>query len=210
MSAGKPTTSYLAVKRALDVGVSACAIAVGIVPSIILCIFVAADTKANPIYTQVRVGRNAKPFTLYKFRTMDPRCGSIEDVLTPEQLTAWRTERKVEDDPRITRFGRALRSTSLDEFPQFLNVLLGQMSIVGPRPITFEELEEWYGDDAELLTSVRPGMTGPWQTGPRNRATFESGERQRIELGYVRELSARTDLTLFFKTFKTIFERTGK
>lgn len=205
-----PTAPYRAVKRALDIGVSACAAAVGLAPSIVLCAVIAVDLKTNPIYSQVRVGRGGKPFVLLKFRTMLPTEDNFEETLTPEQLDSWRHERKIDDDPRVTKLGKVLRSTSIDEFPQFLNVLVGHMSIVGPRPITFEELEEWYSEDAEELTSVRPGLTGPWQTGPRNKATFESGERQRIELSYVRNMSARYDLGLFLKTFKTVFERTGK
>lgn len=201
--------SYRFLKRVFDIVFSAGVIAVTIAPGAVLCVFVAADTKAFPIYTQLRVGRGGKPFHILKFRTMEPHSYRLEDVFTPEQFEQWSREYKLEDDPRITPLGRILRSTSIDEIPQFVNVLLGQISVVGPRPITFEELE-YFGDCKSLLLSCPPGITGAWQTGPRNKATFQSGERQRLELEYVANACLALDAKIILKTVKTMLERTGK
>lgn len=189
---------------------SLCVIVVGFIPGIVLCAFIAADTKGSPIYTQERVGRKGRPFKILKFRTMVADSDSVEKYFTPQQLEVWRRERKVEDDPRITPLGRRLRAMSIDEFPQFVNVLLGQISVIGPRAITFDELEH-FGPDKELLLSVAPGITGLWQIGDRNAATFDNGTRQTIELDYVRRASLRTDLAIFIGTFGAMFtRRTGK
>ena len=201
--------SYRIVKRAFDVAFSAAVIAVGAIPGAILSVAVTADTKSFPIFSQVRVGRGGKPFRIYKFRTMAGGFEDPETALTLEQLAEWRKERKVEDDPRITDLGRVLRATSIDEFPQFVNVILGQISVVGPRPVTFEELE-YYGADKQRLLSCPPGITCIWQTGPRNEATFESGERQRLDLEYVEHASLALDAKLILKTIATVARRTGK
>lgn len=202
---------YRLVKRAFDIAISGVAIAIGLIPGAILSAVVAADTKGLPIYSQVRVGKDGRPFRLYKFRSMVADADNVEKYLTPEQLEVWQRERKVDDDPRITRLGGIIRKTSLDELPQFINVLFGQISVIGPRAITYDELGE-FGEDAPLLLSVDPGITGAWQCGPRNQATFENGQRQSIELGYARNASLSTDVSIFFKTFGVMFgkNRTGK
>lgn len=197
---------YRVVKRTFDVVFSAAVIAVGLVPCALLAIAIAADTKGSPIYSQERVGRLGRPFRIFKFRSMVADADDVEKYLSPEQLVEWHRERKVDDDPRITRLGRVIRSTSLDELPQFLNVLMGDMSLIGPRAITYDELSE-YGSDAALLLSVPQGVTGAWQAGPRNEATFENGERQRVELGYVRGASLGEDLRVFLATFGAMFGR---
>lgn len=201
---------YRFIKRLFDIVFSLCVIAVGLIPGVILSIFIVFDTKGTPIYSQERAGRNGKPFKIYKFRTMVSDSDDVEKYFTPAQLEIWKRERKVENDPRITRLGRTLRVLSLDEFPQFINVLFSQMSIIGPRAITFSELEQ-FGKDKDLLLSVPPGITGMWQIGGRNAATFENGMRQSIELDYARHASLKTDAKVFFGTFITMFvKRTGR
>lgn len=202
---------YRFMKRAFDIAFSGCVIAVGAIPCAILSIAIAADTKGSPIYTQIRVGKNGKPFRIYKFRSMVNDADDVEKYFTAEQLEAWKRERKVDNDPRITKLGRAIRKTSIDELPQFLNVFLGQISIIGPRPITYDELKH-FGDDAALLCSVPGGITGLWQASRRNEATFESGERQKIELRYVKEASLALDAKCFFGTFGVMFgkKKTGR
>lgn len=200
---------YNALKRLFDVVFSVVVVALCLVPGIILGIFVACDTKGFPLYTQIRAGKNGMPFRIFKFRSMVADSDHIEKYLTAEQIEQWNTERKVDNDPRITPLGGFLRMTSLDEIPQFFNVIAGQMSIVGPRAIAFDELE-WFGDQKDVLLSVRPGITGAWQTGPRNEARYETGERQRIELEYVRTASLAKDLRYFFKTFAVLLKRTGQ
>lgn len=202
---------YRVSKRAFDIAFSAVAIVAGIVPCVLLSAAIAFDTMGSPIYTQERVGRLGKPFYIYKFRTMVADADNVEKYLTPVQLAQWERERKVDGDPRITRLGRVLRRTSLDELPQFLNVLVGQLSVIGPRAITYDELRE-YGSDATLLLSVPQGITGAWQAGPRNEATFENGERQEIELGYARHASLSEDVHVFVATFGAMFgkRRSGR
>lgn len=202
---------YRAVKRAFDVAFSTVVVAAGLVPCALLSVVVALDTKGSPIYSQERVGRLGRPFRIYKFRTMVADADDVGKYLDAGQLAEWRRERKVADDPRITRLGSVLRGTSLDELPQFLNVFAGQMSVVGPRAITYDELSH-YGSDAARLLSVPQGVTGAWQAGARNGATFESGERQRIELEYVRHAGAREDLRILLATFGVMFgkRRSGR
>jgi len=200
---------YHVLKRAFDIIFSTTVIVVGIIPGAVLSVFVARDTGGFPIYSQERVGRKGRTFQLYKFRTMVADADNLENYLSVDQLAEWHREHKLEDDPRITPLGRILRKTSIDEFPQFINALLGQMSVIGPRAITVEELE-WFGEDKDLLLSVPPGITGLWQTGQRNQLDFASGMRQEVELVYVRNASLKLDAQIFFKTFKTMLEATGK
>lgn len=152
-----------------------------------------------------------RTFRIYKFRTMMADSDDVGKYLDAEQLAQWHRERKVDDDPRITPLGRKLRSTSIDEMPNFINVLKGDMSVIGPRAVSREEIE-WFGEDAETVLSVPAGITGLWQAGARNDATFESGERQRIELEYVRNAGFAMDARCFIGTFGAMFGegRTGR
>lgn len=167
----------------------------------------AVSTKGSPIYRQIRMGRYGRPFGILKLRTMVSDSDDVEKYLTAEQLGQWKRERKVDGDPRITRFGGFLRKTSLDEIPQFLNVLVGQMSVIGPRAISKDELG-WYSvqEQAELL-AVPQGITGWWQAGARNEATFDNGERQSIELEYCRNAGFSMDARVFLGTFGAMFGR---
>lgn len=201
--------SYRFVKRAFDLAFSSVVIVVGFIPGLVLSGFVAKDTGGSPIYAQERIGKDGRPFRILKFRTMVADADDVEKHLSPEQIEEWKRERKVEDDPRITRLGGFLRRTSLDEIPQFLNVMAGQMSVVGPRPITSDELVH-FGDDAARLLSRRPGITGFWQCGLRNGATFESGERQRIELEYVDAAGPAADVHIIFSTLDAMIRKTGR
>lgn len=202
---------YRVAKRAFDIAFSAAVIAFGLIPCAALSVAIAVDTKGTPIYSQERVGRLGRPFRIYKFRSMVADADDVEKYLDADQLAEWRRERKVTDDPRITPLGHLLRRTSLDELPQFLNLLKGDMSLIGPRAITSEELVQ-YGDDAAVLLSVPQGITGAWQAGPRNDATFMNGERQRIELEYARHAGFREDARVFLATFGAMFgrNRTGR
>lgn len=203
--------SYRFIKRAFDIVFSAGVIVVGFVPCVILSAVIAADTKGSPIYMQERIGRLGRPFRIYKFRTMVADSDDVEKYLEAEQLAQWHRERKVDNDPRITPLGRKLRRLSLDEVPNFLNVLKGDMSIIGPRAVSSEEIE-WFGDEAGTVLSVPAGITGLWQATRRNDATFESGERQRIELEYARRAGFAMDARCFVGTFGAMFgkRRSGR
>lgn len=203
---------YRVAKRFVDLVVSIVAIFLTIPLAFIVALAIwKVDPEAPVIYRQKRVGRNGSEFWMLKFRTMYGDSDNLEKYFTPEQLKQWEIERKVDNDPRILPYvGHFLRKTSLDELPQFVNVLFGQLSVIGPRAVTKAELHH-YGKDVDELLSIRPGVTGPWQVGDRNDATFTSGKRQAIDLGYVRKANPLTDTKVFFRTFSTMFfRRTGR
>lgn len=202
---------YRFVKRLFDLVFSACVVVIGFLPGLILSLAIVADTKGSPIYSQARIGRLGKTFRIYKFRTMVADSDDVEKYLDAGQLAQWHRERKVDDDPRITPLGRKLRRLSLDEVPNFLNVLRGDMSVIGPRAVSSEEIE-WFGSDATTVLSVPAGITGLWQATQRNDATFESGERQRIELEYARNAGFAMDVKCFVGTFGAMFgkRRSGR
>lgn len=183
------------------------------IPIAIVCGFICLESPGCPVYAQERVGKGGKTIKILKLRSMVADAGNVQKYLSPEQLHQWEVERKVDDDPRITKVGQFIRKCSIDEMPQFLNVLNGDLSVIGPRPITRDELEQHFSDEekAELL-SVQPGITGLWQATDRNAATFESGLRQKIELHYVRNRCFRMDWKCFTGTFGAMFgkNKTGK
>jgi lipopolysaccharide/colanic/teichoic acid biosynthesis glycosyltransferase len=203
---------YRAFKRGFDFVFALIVVAICLIPGAVLSIAIVLDTKGSPIYSQERIGKRGKPFRIYKFRSMVKDSDNVEKYFTPEQLETWKRERKVEGDPRVTKLGRALRASSLDEVPQFINVLLGQISLIGPRVITWDEvMQHFSGTEKAELFSVTPGITGAWQCGPRNEVTFENGLRQEIELDYARDASFSEDVRIFFKTISVMFvKRTGK
>ncbi|MBE6639858.1 MAG: sugar transferase [Ruminococcaceae bacterium] len=176
----------------------------------------------NPFYWHVRVGQNGKRLAVLKFRTMKRGADRIENMLTPEELAVYRLEYKLPDDRRLIGykkagdgrrcFGAVLRRTSLDELPQvWWNVLLrGNMSLVGPRPVLREELDRHYTKEEQtLFLSVKPGLTGYWQAFARNRACYENGERQKMELYYAKNQSLRLDVKILFRTVIAVFTKAG-
>ena len=200
---------YRIAKRTLDILISALVIAIFAIPGAILAVFIARDTGGGPFYLQERVGKGGKVFKIIKFRTMVADSDNLAKYLTQEQIDEWVLEHKVENDPRITKLGAFLRKTSIDELPNFINSFLGQMSIVGPRAVSPEEIV-WYSDDANLLLSVPSGITGLWQVRSRNQAQYETGERQALELEYVRRASLGLDAKIFFQTFTAVLSKTGQ
>lgn len=207
------TLAYRFLKRLFDFVFSLCVSVVLCIPIAVVCAFICFESSGSPVYAQERVGKGGKTIKILKLRSMVIDAGNVQKYLSPEQLHQWEVERKVDDDPRITKVGQFIRKCSIDEMPQFLNVLNGDLSVIGPRPITRDELEQHFSDEekAELL-SVQPGITGLWQATDRNAATFESGLRQKIELHYVRNRCFRMDWKCFTGTFGAMFgkKRTGR
>lgn len=207
------TLTYRFLKRLFDLVFSLCVSVVLVIPVAVVCAFICLESPGYPLYAQERVGKGGKTIKILKLRSMVTDAGNMQKYLSPEQLHQWEVERKVDDDPRITKVGQFIRKCSIDEMPQFLNVLNGDLSVIGPRPITRDELEQHFSDDekAELL-SVQPGITGLWQATDRNAATFESGLRQKIELNYVRNRCFQMDWKCFTGTFGAMFgkKRTGR
>lgn len=195
---------YLFVKRAFDIAFSSLVCVVGLVPSAILCAAICADSPGSPMFRQERVGLHGKKIYIYKFRSMVSDAHEHpEKYMTSDQFEVWKREQKLDNDPRITRIGKFLRRTSLDEIPQFLNVLKGDLSVIGPRPVTDSETYE-FGAAREEFLSCKPGITGWWQVTERNKATWENGSRQLLELFYVRHASTALDLRIFVKTFRAM------
>ena len=207
------TMAYRFLKRLFDLVFSLCVSVALVIPVAIVCAFICLESPGNPLYVQDRIGKGGKTIKILKLRSMVADAGNVQKYLSPEQLRQWEVERKVDDDPRITKVGQFIRKCSIDEMPQFLSVLNGDLSVIGPRPITRDELEQHFSDEekAELL-SVQPGITGLWQTTDRNAATFESGLRQKIELHYVHNRCFRMDWKCFTGTFGAMFgkKRTGR
>ena len=206
--------AYRAGKRLFDIVFSLGVMAILFIPVAILCVCIMIDSPGQPFFRQERIGQSGKRIYIWKLRTMETDAhANPEKYLDEDQLAQWEREQKVDDDPRITKVGQFIRKCSIDEMPQFLNVLNGDLSVIGPRPITRDELEQHFSDEekAELL-SVQPGITGLWQATDRNAATFESGLRQKIELHYVRNRCFRMDWKCFTGTFGAMFgkKRTGR
>lgn len=201
---------YRLVKRTFDVVFSAAVIVVAAVPSALLCLAIRLESPGNPIYTQVRMGRidrdgTMHPFRMFKFRSMyadaDERLAELLDRNEVEGAMF-----KMKDDPRVTRIGHFIRKHSIDEFPQFLNVLMGQMSVVGPRPPLPREIPEYEERDFRRLT-VKPGLTGPWQVSGRSDLSFH--EMVDLDLDYIEHRGFLYDLSLVAKTVKVVFTGDG-
>lgn len=220
--AKKVSASYLIVKRCFDFLSSLIVSVVLLVPLAVLALLVVIKDFGNPFYVQKRVGQNGKELRVAKLRSMKRGADQLEKMLTPEQLEEYRREYKLTDDPRLLGykkpgdsskcFGGFIRKASLDELPQIVwNICVkGNMSVVGPRPILRDELAENYTPaQQELLLSVKPGLTGYWQAYARNDATYETGERQRMELFYVQNRSVLLDLKILFATVGAVLRRRG-
>lgn len=193
-----------------------------VIPFILISAVIVVKDGWSPFYVHKRIGKNFKSIGVYKFRSMKKNADDIEKMLTPDQLAEYKEEYKLKDDPRLIGyrtvgdgekcFGAKLRRSSLDELPQIMvNILiLGNMSVVGPRPILESELKENYtSDEQKLLLSVKPGLTGYWQAYARNNVEYSDGERQKMELYYVQNRSFLLDLKIIFKTIEAVLLREG-
>ena len=201
---------YAFIKRMIDILLSAIGSLVLLPVFLIISILIILDDGGSPLYSHSRIGKNGKKIKVYKFRSMRTDAGELEDLLTPEQLEQYQKEFKIDNDPRITKIGNFTRKTSIDELPQILNILKGDMSIIGPRPLVEKEIKQCYNDEqiAKFL-SVKPGLTGYWQAYARNNATYESGERQKMEMNYVDNQSLLLDIRIFFKTIISVLKKEG-
>ena len=200
---------YSTAKRVFDICASLVAIILLSPVFLLVSAFVYLGDPGPVAYGQIRIGKNGKPFKMWKFRSMYKNSDRMIDQLTPEQKKQYYTEFKIDNDPRITKVGNLLRKTSLDELPQLFNVLFNDMSLIGPRPLIESEIQMNYADTYQELLSVKPGVTGYWQAYARNNATYQSGERQEMELYYVHHASAWLDIKILFKTVITVLKREG-
>lgn len=200
---------YKFVKRAFDFIVALAAI-VAISPLLLIISAIVYLGDPGPvIYGQLRIGKNGKAFKMWKFRSMYKNADKMIDQLTDEQRQQYITEFKIDNDPRITPVGNFLRKTSLDELPQLFNVLCNDMSLVGPRPLIESEIQTYYADMFDTLLSVKPGVTGYWQAYARNNSTYQSGQRQQMEMYYVNHASIMLDIKILFRTVASVLRRDG-
>lgn len=194
----------LRVKRLIDIALCCLALPLLLPIGLLCAVAIAVDSPGPVVFTQQRTGRHGRRFAMYKFRTMVQNAEELKaslqhlNILPPPDF-------KILDDPRITRVGKFLRKTSLDELPQLLNVLRGEMSLVGPRPTSFaaSTYSLWHTQRLE----VPPGITGLWQIGGRNELTFD--ERNRLDAAYVRDLSLWRDVKIMFLTVGSVVRRSG-
>ena len=173
---------------------------------LIISLLIKVTSKGPVFFVHERVGLNGRKFKLIKFRTMVNNAEEMIASFSPEQKKEWEENYKLKDDPRITKIGKFLRRTSLDELPQLINILKGDMSIVGPRPVVDEELN-WYGDKKDKLLSVKPGLTGWWAVNGRSNVPYP--ERCDLELYYVDHISFALDAIIILKTLGAIIKKDG-
>ncbi len=206
---GSGRRAYRAVKRGFDIISSFFVLVLFGWLYLILALAVKCCDGGSVIYRQKRVGKGGKDIYIPKFRSMKLNADDLEKSLTEEQREQYKKEYKIDHDPRVTKVGNFLRKTSLDELPQIWSIFKGDLSVVGPRPLLREELEEKYGDSADKLVSVRPGLIGMWAANGRSDVTYESGKRQELELYYVDHCSVKLDLKIIFKTIGGVIRRKG-
>lgn len=177
---------------------------------LLISLAIKLSSKGPILFRARRITIGGKPFYLWKFRTMVPNAEKVLEELLERDASSkkeYETFRKLKNDPRITPIGRFLRKTSLDELPQFFNVLKGDISVVGPRAAMEEELIEYYKDKAKIVLSVLPGVTGPWQVKGRNHLSIQ--ERVDLEVSYVQKQSFLYDLQLIIQTIPAVFFSKG-
>lgn len=197
---------YYTIKRILDVMLATIALIILSPFFLLIGIIIKLDSKGPIFFTHNRIGKNGKPFKMYKFRTMYQNAQEMINDFTEEQMKEWKENYKLKNDPRITKIGNILRKTSLDELPQIWNIIKGDLSIIGPRPVIDEELEK-YGSNKEKFLSITPGLTGYWQANGRSDTTYE--ERMEMELYYVDHISWKLDVKIFFKTIVSVIKKEG-
>lgn len=199
--------SYGALHRLTDIGFALLLLLV-FSPLIIVTLCVLTFSGGPVFFRQTRLGLHGKPFSVYKFRTMVPDAGAVLQQLLdtcPVRRAEWDRDAKLKNDPRVTPIGRFFRKTSLDELPQLFNILLGDMSLVGPRPIEPSEISK-YGRYARHYFAQRPGLTGLWQVSGRNDTSYQ--RRIALDAYYARNRSLVLDLSIILKTIRVVL--TGK
>ena len=202
---------YKVVKRLIDIlgGLVGCVLLVPITVAIYIARKVLKEDEGPMFYEHLRYGKDGKKFRIYKFRSMcidaDKRLKEYLEQ-NEEARKEFEENHKLKDDPRITKLGKFIRKTSIDELPQFVNVLKGDMSLIGPRPIVDGEIEK-YGENKDKFLSVRPGLTGYWAANGRSDITYE--ERMKMELYYVDNISFKLDIQIFFKTIISVMKKEG-
>ncbi|QDV27330.1 exopolysaccharide biosynthesis polyprenyl glycosylphosphotransferase [Aureliella helgolandensis] len=215
LGGGRPSSYKLAMKRVMDLTFTLAACLVGLPALLAMYLMVKLSSRGPVFYGQKRIGLGGREFTAWKFRTMQQDADRVLDAYlakNPAARKEWDEKHKLSSDPRVTRIGQLLRATSFDELPQLWNVLTGEMSLVGPRPIinspTYDACYvEHYPDEFEAYKSVRPGLTGLWQVACRNRGVYDL--RIYWDMYYIRNWCVWLDMYLILRTVKTVLFREG-
>lgn len=201
---------HIPIKRAFDIVFSLCVLIFGLPLLFAIALAVRLTSRGKIIYAHERIGRGGISFKCYKFRTMrkdaDRRLKALLES-NPELRNEWETRRKLKNDPRITPIGAFLRKTSMDELPQFWNILKGDLSLVGPRPVVRAELDKHYRHKAAKILSVRPGLTGIWQVSGRSDTSYQT--RVKLDEKYVDTQSMLLDVKLVLQTIPAILNSRG-
>lgn len=197
---------YKIVKRTADVMLSSIAMVALLPVFAVIALAIKLESKGPVFFKHTRIGKDGKIIKLYKFRSMVDNAEDLIKKFTPEQMKEYQENYKLKDDPRITKVGKFLRKTSLDELPQLINIIKGDLSIIGPRPVVSEELKK-YGVNTEKFLSVTPGLTGYWAANGRSCINYE--QRMQMELFYIDNLSFKMDIKVFFKTIEAVAKREG-
>ena len=177
---------------------------------LLIACLIRCTSKGKAVYYQNRIGKGGVPFRCYKFRTMFQNADTLlQEILDKDSVKKkeWETSHKLKDDPRITRIGVFLRKSSLDEFPQFWNVLKGDLSVVGPRPVVQDEITRHFGSKAKEIFSIRPGITGLWQISGRSDTTYST--RIYLDEYYVRNRTFFMDIKIIALTISSIITKKG-
>lgn len=197
---------YIKIKRVIDVILASVALILLSPLFAIIAIAIKIDSNGPVFFAHKRIGKNGKIIKLYKFRSMVINAEELIKSFTPEQMREYKENYKLTNDPRITKVGKFLRKTSLDELPQLINIINGDLSIIGPRPVVADELEK-YGVNKDKFLSVTPGLTGYWAANGRSNTTYE--QRMEMELYYIDNLSLKMDIKVFFKTILSVLKKEG-
>ena len=203
------TTSSTTLKRGFDIGAAACGL-LFLLPLLLTVVLLVLIAQGRPIFIgHKRVGKRGVPFACFKFRTMTVDADAVlraHLAADPKASAEWEATRKLKNDPRITPLGQVLRKSSVDELPQLINVLRGEMSLVGPRPIVQEEAHH-YGASLSLYHSVRPGLTGLWQVGGRSDVSYI--RRVQMDADYVKNRTFGQDLSILARTVPAVMGSKG-
>ena len=197
---------YKIVKRTTDVALSTIAMIALMPLFLIISLAIKLESRGPVFFKHTRIGKDGKIIKIYKFRSMVENAEDLIKKFTPEQMKEYKENYKLKNDPRITKVGKFLRRTSLDELPQLINIMKGDLSIIGPRPVVADELKK-YGVNIEKFLSVTPGLTGYWAANGRSCTSYE--QRMQMELFYIDNISLKMDAKVFFETIGAVAKRKG-
>ena len=200
---------FFFIKRCIDIILSLLGLIILSPVFLLIAILIKKEDHGNVFYKHKRIGHMNKDIYIYKFRSMTNKYKTFDEfyqTLSDEQKQEWDENFKLENDPRITKIGNFLRKTSLDELPQIINILKGDMSVIGPRPVVNDEIEK-YGNQKAKFLWVKPGLTGYWAANGRSATTYE--DRIKLELYYIDHCSLLLDIKIFFKTILSVLKKEG-